>query len=118
MFARSQRIEAERIHAPKRRLQRLRDGVAVACAALLLLTSAGAQANIDEDMSGQAAPPLVDLFILRPLGLVAFGIGSLVFAFPVAPVVLITRPQEIGVPFLLMVGRPARYVFVDPIGSH
>ena len=35
-------------------------------------------------------------------------VGSLFFAFPVAPIMLITRPQEISVPFMAMVGRRRR----------
>ena len=118
MPAQTRRTEAERVPTPKRRVQRIRDGVAAICAALLLLTSAGAHANIDEETSNQTASPLVDLFLLRPLGFFSFGIGAIAFAFPVLPVVLITRPQEIGVPFMMMVGKPAQYVFVDRLGSH
>ena len=39
-------------------------------------------------------------------------------ALTVAPVMLVTRPQDLGTPFELLVSRPARFVFADPLGSH
>jgi hypothetical protein len=32
--------------------------------------------------------------------------------------VLITRPHEIGIPFNDLVVRPAKYLWVDPLGGH
>jgi hypothetical protein len=34
------------------------------------------------------------------------------------PLVAITRPHEIGEPFDALVVAPAKYIWVDPIGTH
>jgi len=61
---------------------------------------------------------LFDIMILRPFGFAATAIGSALFALPVAPIMAITRPQEMRKPLEFLVLRPARYTFSDPIGHH
>jgi hypothetical protein len=59
----------------------------------------------------------VDVLLLRPAGIAAAagGLGLFVIA---APIVLITRPHEIGRPFEWLVMKPIRYTWMDPIGDH
>ncbi len=45
-------------------------------------------------------------------------VGAMLFAFPVAPVVAITRPTEFRKPLERLILSPARYTFVDPLGYH
>ncbi len=71
-----------------------------------------------EPAETSTSPALVDILILRPLGLLTLGLSTFVFVIPVAPITLMTRPSEIGIPFEKMVIAPARYVWVDPIGQH
>ena len=59
----------------------------------------------------------MDMVILRPMGLVATAVGA-VFAVPATFFTLITHPTQVGKPIDFFVMRPARYTFVDPIGSH
>ena len=71
--------------------------------------------NLAEDAT---SPAVFDLMILRPIGIVSAGLTTLVFLVPVAPLVLITRPQDIGRPFDTLVLQPVRYVVADPLGKH
>jgi hypothetical protein len=88
----------------------------------LVATSAPAMAEesvseTDRYDSRGNAPPMMDVLVLRPLGLFALGVGAGLFAV-ISPVMLVTRPQELGKPFEALVAGPARYVWSDPIGSH
>lgn len=94
----------------------LRNWAAVFTALAMFATSAPALATDTYDERGNASP-MVDVLILRPMGLLAFGTGAILFA-AISPVMLIARPQELGKPFEALVGAPARYVWLDPIGSH
>ena len=55
---------------------------------------------------------------MRPVGIIGAGVSTLLFLVPVAPIVLISRPQDIGRPFNKMVVQPVRYVVADPLGQH
>ena len=63
------------------------------------------------------ASPVVDVMLLRPAGFVSLVVGSGLFLVT-APIVVLTRPHEIGKPFEQLVLRPAKYVWVDPLGGH
>jgi hypothetical protein len=61
--------------------------------------------------------PTVDVLVLRPVALVTLAGGIALFALTL-PFVAITRPHEIGRPFDGLVAAPARYLWLDPLGSH
>jgi hypothetical protein len=98
---------------------RIRRSVAGVTAALLLSTVATApalaQTRSKEDAAN--ASPVLDVMLLRPVGFVSFvvGVGLMV---ALTPIVLLTRPQEINKPFEQLVVKPARFLWVDPIGGH
>ncbi len=98
---------------------RLRRILAVMAATLLFSTvfstSAMAQARAQTDAAN--APAAVDVLLLRPMGFVSLVVGSGLFLL-LSPIVLITRPHEIGVPFKELVVRPAKYLWADPLGGH
>ena len=71
----------------------------------------------DGDME-HAVPVVIDALILRPAGLMMTALGTVFYAFPVAPIVAITRPSDLGKPFKTLVATPARFTFVDPLGQH
>lgn len=103
------------------RFTRIYRMVAASIAILAIaVASTPAWSNVDEDdpARDRSSPPMFDLFILRPIGIVAAGLGTALFVAPVMPVVLITRPMDIGRPFEKLVVAPARYVLVDPLGEH
>ncbi|MBW2273788.1 MAG: hypothetical protein JRG96_10975 [Deltaproteobacteria bacterium] len=66
----------------------------------------------------RSSNPVADLLFLRPLGLATTAFGTLVFVFPVLPLTLLTRPTEIDKPFNTFVVRPAKYTWIDPLGTH
>ena len=94
---------------------RLRRILAVSFAALLLSTPATAQSVAPSDAAN--APAAVDVILLRPAGFISLVIGTAIFLV-ISPIVLVTRPHEIGTPFDDLVGRPARYLWKDPLGGH
>ena len=98
---------------------RVRRIAAVIAATLLLTTTftttAVAQTRSQSDAAN--APPAVDVLLLRPAGFVSLVVGTGLFLAPM-PIVLVTRPHEIGTPFDQLVLRPARYLWADPIGGH
>jgi hypothetical protein len=94
----------------------LRNWAAAFTVLAILATSAPALATDTYDERSNASA-MVDVLILRPMGLLAFASGAVIFA-AISPVMLIARPQELGKPFEALVSAPARYVWQDPIGSH
>lgn len=98
---------------------RIRRTVAAATAALLLSTvvTAPTFAQTRAQSDAANASPAVDVLLLRPVGFISLvaGIGLMAAA---TPFVLITRPHEIGKPFEQLVVKPARFLWVDPIGGH
>ena len=65
-----------------------------------------------------AVPMAFDALLLRPLGLLMTGFGTVVYLVPVAPIMLVTRPTDIAKPIPYLIGAPARFTFKDPIGHH
>jgi hypothetical protein len=61
--------------------------------------------------------PAVDVLLLRPVAFVTLIGGTALFLASV-PFVAITRPHEIGRPFENLVAQPARYIWMDPLGTH
>jgi hypothetical protein len=61
--------------------------------------------------------PTVDVLLLRPIAFVTLIAGTALFIVSV-PFVAITRPHEIGKPFDTLVAEPARYIWMDPLGTH
>ncbi len=91
---------------------------AAAFSVLVLLSGAAAPAMAEIETAREPSSKMVDLLVLRPMGVVSLVLGTVLFIAPVAPLTLLTRPQELGVPFKAMVAHPARYIWVDPLGSH
>jgi hypothetical protein len=94
---------------------RLRRILAVMAATLMLATSVSAGTVSPVDSAN--APAAIDVLLLRPAGLLSLVVGTGLFLAS-APIILLTRPQEIGTPFEQLVVRPAKYIWVDPIGGH
>jgi hypothetical protein len=104
-------------------LARIRSFVA-ALTVVALLTGSAAPAFAEEDFKDstdgyEASVPVVfDVLLLRPLGLLMTAGGLVLYAFPVLPITLVTRPTQIFKPLGPLVATPAKYTFSDPIGSH
>lgn len=61
--------------------------------------------------------PTLDVLLLRPIAFVTLLGGTALFIASV-PFVAITRPHEIGKPFDALIAEPARYIWMDPLGTH
>ena len=98
---------------------RIRRSVAAVTAALLLSTLATTTSFAQTRSQGDAAnaSPVLDVMLLRPVGFVSLVVGVGLMAV-LTPIVLITRPHEINKPFQQLVVKPARFLWVDPIGGH
>jgi len=94
---------------------RLRRILAIVSAALLLSTTVTAQMISQGDAAN--APAVVDVMLLRPAGFISLVVGTGLF-LALTPIVLITRPHEIGTPFNALVAKPAKYLWRDPLGGH
>ena len=88
-------------------------------AATLLVVQVGSASAAAKDMEDHGKVNIIfDAIVLRPLGLAMTAVGGVLFAFPVGPIVGMTRPQDIGEPLDFLVLRAARYTFSDPLGHH
>lgn len=98
---------------------RIRRSVAAVTAALLLSTLATNPSIAQTRAQGDAAnaSPVLDVMLLRPVGFVSLVVGVGLMA-ALTPIILITRPHEINKPFEQLVVKPARFLWVDPIGGH
>lgn len=70
-----------------------------------------------EEVESEPAPAMIDVMLIRPLGLVMLGVSSALFV-PAAGITAITRPDQMDLAYDAFIRKPARFVFVDPIGSH
>ena len=91
--------------------------VAVFAVALLLCASPALGGMNETDDSPQSVPVVLDVMLLRPIGLVTLAAGATMFAV-VSPFVAVTRPQNIRKPLDVLVMAPAKYVWSDPLGQH
>jgi hypothetical protein len=101
---------------------RIRRLLAAACALVLLVGVAAPAYSNSESMrsmmgGSDTVSPTVDVLVLRPIAFVTLVGGTALFIAAV-PFVAITRPHEIGKPFDALVAKPARYIWMDPLGTH
>jgi hypothetical protein len=92
-------------------------GVAMLATSAPALASEAGIGRDDGGVPGQV-PYVVDAVILRPLGLLMTAGGLILYAFPVLPLVAITRPSDMFKPLGPLVAAPAKYTFSDPLGYH
>jgi hypothetical protein len=92
--------------------------LAVAFLALAMAQPALAMDSTDMGEEPAAVPMIFDVLLMRPLGLLMTGFGTMVYLVPVAPIMAITRPTDIAKPIPYLIGAPARFTFSDPIGHH
>lgn len=69
------------------------------------------------DVEASHTSPMFDVLVMRPIGLIGLGVGALLWV-PAAAMTAAIQPSEISKPTEMLVKRPYRYVFDDPIGSH
>jgi hypothetical protein len=92
----------------------------LAAFALVALVAAPASAvtQVRADKIDSAyAPAMMDVLVLRPVGLIGLGLSAVLWV-PAQVMTLAINPSEWQLPVDHLLANPARYVFVDPIGSH
>ena len=77
---------------------------------------AAAQSRIDH-VDSEYADPMVDALVLRPVGFVGLVMSAALWA-PAELITVCVNPTEWKVPVDHLLTKPARFVFVDPIGTH
>ena len=98
---------------------RFRRFMAVMAAVMLLSTvfSTAGMAQTRSQPDAANSPVAVDVLLLRPAGFISLIVGTGLFILA-CPIVLLTRPHEIDIPFKQLVVRPAKFLWVDPLGGH
>jgi hypothetical protein len=92
---------------------------ALATAALISSLAAPAAAFTRETNNApDKVPAVIDVLLLRPVGLVMTATGVALYVFPVAPITMLVRPLDIAKPLGPLVVKPGRFTFADPIGYH
>jgi hypothetical protein len=96
-----------------------RSVVAALLTSALILTQAACASyeQPDDPFDRNSVPVVFDAGTLRPVGILMTATGAMGFCL-VSPFVLITRPTDIGKVFSKLVIDPARYTWVEPLGTH
>jgi hypothetical protein len=92
----------------------------LAAFALVALVAAPASAVTNErvdQVDSSYAPAMMDVLVLRPVGLIGLGLSAILYV-PAQLMTLAVNPTEWKLPVDHLLTKPARFVFVDPIGSH
>jgi hypothetical protein len=90
---------------------------AFAIAALVAAPASAVTNERGDRVDSGLAPPMLDVLVLRPVGLVGLALSSVLWV-PAELMTICVNPTEWHVPVDHLLTKPARYVFVDPIGSH
>jgi hypothetical protein len=99
---------------------RIRALVAALATAALILSLAAPAASFTRDDGDQPnrVPIVIDVLLLRPIGLLMTVTGAAFYLCPVAPITALVRPLDITKPLGPLVVTPGRFTFGDPIGYH
>ena len=90
--------------------------LAAALATALLAGPVAAEQQFT-DVDGSHSGPMFDVLVMRPVGLIGLGVGALLW-LPAAAMTAMVQPSEISKPTEMLIKKPYRYVFDEPIGSH
>jgi hypothetical protein len=99
-----------------RHLRTLLAALAVVGMLAVPATSAFASNNV-ELIENEKAPLMVDLFLMRPLGLMMLGVSAALWV-PAQAATMAIRPMDYKKPIDAMLVKPAKFVFADPLGEH
>jgi hypothetical protein len=91
--------------------------LAAALVAAALTTTPAFAGGEFADVEASHVGDTMDLLVMRPMGLIALGIGSVLW-LPAAAITAAVQPSEIKKPTEALILKPYRYVFDDPIGEH
>lgn len=92
----------------------------LAAFALVALVASPASAVTRErvdKVDAEFAHPMMDVLVLRPVGLIGLAMSATLWV-PAQLMTLAVNPTEWRLPVHHLLSKPAKFVFVDPIGSH
>lgn len=91
--------------------------VAIAVAGLLGTAGPAQAGSFESEATPSDSPPMmIDVMLLRPVGLGMTVLGGMLFV-PAAALTAVTRPSELGKPLELFVMKPVRFTFARPLGE-
>jgi hypothetical protein len=90
---------------------------AFAVAALVAAPASAVTSERVDRVDAEFADPMLDVLVLRPVGLVGLMLSSMIWV-PAEAMTLMVNPTQWKLPVDHLLTKPARFVFVDPIGSH
>jgi hypothetical protein len=90
---------------------------AFAVAALVAAPASAVNNQRVDRVDSAYAHPMLDVLVLRPVGLVGLMLSSMIWV-PAEAMTLMVNPTQWKLPVDHLLTKPARFVFVDPIGSH
>lgn len=96
---------------------------AAAFAVAGLLAAPGAASAVElrnHKVDTEAASPMVDALLIRPLGLLGLGVSA-AFWVPAQTITMAVRwndREDWRKPYDALLRRPYEFVFVDPLGTH
>ncbi len=82
-----------------------------------IASPAMAQTRARSQQEAANAPVVFDVLVMRPVGFVSLLIGTGLFVAS-TPLVLVTRPHQVDVPFEKLVVKPAKFLWSDSLGGH
>lgn len=90
---------------------------AFALAALVASPAAAVTTQRVDKVDAEFAHPMMDVLVLRPVGLIGLAMSATLWV-PAQLMTLAVNPTEWRLPVHHLLSKPAKFVFVDPIGSH
>ena len=90
---------------------------AFALVALFATPVAAVTSERADHLDADAVHPMVDVLVLRPVGLIGLAMSAALWV-PAQIITVCVNPTEWKLPVDHLLAKPARFVFVDPIGSH
>jgi hypothetical protein len=90
---------------------------AFAVAALVAAPAAAVTNERTDRVDSAYAHPMVDVLLIRPVGLIGLALSSAIWV-PAELMTLCVNPTEWMLPVHHLLAKPARFVFVDPLGTH
>jgi hypothetical protein len=88
----------------------------IALAASLLVAGPARATGYEDGLEDCSYPKMVDLFVMRPLGLFSIALGTVLFV-PTAPMVALMSRSDMGDVANTLVARPVGFTFGRPLGE-
>jgi hypothetical protein len=82
----------------------------------LVLPLPAAAVTYEDSFSECNYPKTFDLMVMRPISLATIGLGWVLFV-PLAPLALVTVPDEVGTVYNNLIGTPTRFTFRRKLGE-